>query len=35
MFMLVSSAVSVYGLFLCFCLLGVPYFSLSQILGLY
>ena len=30
----VSSVVSVFGLFLCFCLLGVPCFSLSQVLGL-
>ena len=33
-FMSVSSAVSVFVLFLCFCLLGVPCFSLSQVLGL-
>ena len=34
-FMSASSAVSVCGLFLCFYLLGVPYFSLSRVLGLF
>ena len=33
-FMSVSSVVSVFGLFLCFCLLRVPYFSLFKVLGL-
>ena len=33
-FMSVSSVVSVFGLFLCLCLLGVPRFSLSRVLGL-
>ena len=33
-FMSVSSVVYVCGLFLCFCLLGVPCFSLSRVLGL-
>ena len=33
-FMSVSSIVSVFGLFLCLCLLGVPRFSLSWVLGL-
>ena len=33
-FMPVSSTVSVFVLFLCFCLLGVPCFSLSRVLGL-
>ena len=34
-FMSTSSVVSVCGLFLCFFLLGVPYFSLSRVLGLF
>ena len=34
-FMSVPSVVFVYGLFLCFCLLGVPCFSLSRVLGLF
>ena len=33
-FMLVSFVVSVFVLFLCFCLLEVPCFSLSRVLGL-
>ena len=34
-FISASSAVSVYGLFMCLCLLGVPCFSLSRVLGLF
>ena len=34
-FMSASSIVSVCGLFLCFCLLGVPCVSLSRVLGLF
>ena len=34
-FMSASSDVSVCGLFLCFCLLGVSCFSLSWVLGLF
>ena len=34
-FMSTSSAVSICGLFLCFCSLGVPCFSLSKVLGLF
>ena len=34
-FMSASSVVSICGLFLCFSLLRVPYFSLSRVLGLF
>ena len=33
-FMSVSSTMSIFGLFFCFCLLGVTCFSLSRVLGL-
>ena len=34
-FMSASSTVSVCGLSMCFCLLGVPCFSLSRVFGLF